>query len=73
MSKLDPKPNRKNKNYSWQDLNHFLQYYFSEIDNDDYVLIDLQDYSMPKEEIINELKQNGYEVSEHGEQKLKIR
>jgi hypothetical protein len=71
MSKLDPKPNRKNLSYSWDELNHFLQSYFSAQEND-YVLIDVRNYIMPKEEIVNELKQNGYEVSERNEHQLKV-
>lgn len=72
MSKLDPKPVKQGLNYSWEDLNKFLQSHFGTYGSD-HAYIDVRNYSMSKEEIITELEQKGYEVSENSEHKLKIK
>ncbi|MDR4314982.1 Uncharacterised protein [Niallia circulans] len=70
MSKLDPKP-EKNRLYTWEDLNDYLQLHFKSPGS--FVpTIDVRQYSMTKEEIISEAETQGYKVSQPREHILKF-
>ncbi|WP_339233792.1 hypothetical protein [Oceanobacillus sp. FSL W7-1281] len=63
MSKLDPKPNQEKLNYSWSELNRMLQSNFN-TPGITSATIDLDNFNIPKEEIIAEATEQGYTVTE---------
>lgn len=71
MSNLEPRPNKTSRNYSWGDLNAYLQSHLSNPATD-YALVDLRNYVMDKPEIVTELERNGYTVSDYNEHNLKV-
>lgn len=73
MSKLEPKPNWENPNHSWDHLNHLLQANFKMHGNRTSVVIDLNDYSISKEEIITEAEKQGYTVTEASKNQLRFK
>ncbi|MFP7201921.1 hypothetical protein SFC08_13180 [Lysinibacillus halotolerans] len=73
MSKLDPRPNKQGSNYSWDDLNRFIQSQLSQFGVDKTLPIDVRNYSMSKEEIISEAEKQGYKVIEKDEYYLEFK
>lgn len=69
MSKLDPKPERKNPQHSWDYLNSLLQ---TNIKLYGHATIRHADYSMSKNEIIAEAEKQGYKVTDNGNNHLKF-
>lgn len=69
MSKLDPAPKHQRPKYGWEELNQILQANFSSHDLDVNTLkleIDLDGYSLNKEEVIDEARNKGYKATDGG-------
>lgn len=71
MSKLDPRPEYKGPLYSWEDLNRILQARFNQ-PGEAWAVIDLRQFSIPKNEIIAEAEKQGYKVFEQGDYHLRF-
>lgn len=64
MSKLDPRPETHKPLRSWDYLNRTLQANLSHADPEKrFLVIDLRDYEISKEEIVAEATNQGYKVS----------
>ncbi|MEK5425371.1 hypothetical protein [Cytobacillus sp. FSL R7-0680] len=73
MSKLAPKPITTKPLHSWDYLNKTLQANFSHVNPDkNFLVIDLRDFEMSKEEIMAEAIKQGYKVSEELEHYLRF-
>lgn len=71
MSKLDPRPNPENPKFSWDYLNNLLQANFN-MPGVKSATINLDDYAIPKEEIIAEAEKQGYKVTESSGNNLRF-
>lgn len=74
MSKLDPKPDPNKPLRSWDFLNQTLQANLSHSNPEKrFLVIDLRDYEISKDEIISEATKQGYEVTTEGDNHLRFR
>lgn len=66
MSGLSPKPTPEGELWGWNELNNVLQSTFKRPTKGKQTFhIAVDSYQMSKEEMINELKSNGYKVTDN--------
>ncbi|MET3634464.1 hypothetical protein [Streptococcus porcorum] len=66
MDKLSPRPEKRSANYTWKDLDIYLQGTFSSIRDNNVAIIYPENYAIPYDELLSELKSAGYSVTESG-------
>ena len=71
MSKLSRKPEYRDANYSWEKLDNLLKANFKG-PGKNVAVISLEDYDIPKDEIISEATKQGYKVTESSPGHLKF-
>lgn len=72
MGKLTPKPTSKVPTKNWEDLDEHLQRTFKN-PQFQWAVVNPAEYIMDKQEIIDECKLAGYEVSETPDGQLEVR